>query len=74
MKKFEIVFRQEAFKKNHKKLFNYIYTKSNFNLMMPFDAQKAASNNAKNRISKFEIVFEKFEKNCYCSVAQITFE
>ena len=30
--------------------------------MMPFDAQKAASNNAKNRISKFEIVFEKFEK------------
>ena len=42
--------------------------------MMPFDAQKAASNNAKNRISKFEIVFEKFEKNCYCSVAQITFE
>ena len=48
MKKFEIVFRQEAFKKkNHKKLFNYIYTKSNFNLMMPFDAQKAASNNAK---------------------------
>ena len=42
--------------------------------MIPFDAQKAASNNAKNRISKFEIVFEKFEKNCYCSVAQITFE